>query len=62
MRLFACAGLWLAAVCLLRIGGALQLRAPHGIWAAPLVPAATAVELFAAAQVSKLIRWLCQHG
>jgi hypothetical protein len=60
-RLFMCASLWLAAVCAVRVGAALHLRAPHGIWAAPLVPAAVAVELFALAQVIKLVRWLCQH-
>jgi hypothetical protein len=60
-RLFLCAGLWLAAVCLVRIGAALHIPAPHGIWAAPLVPAAAAIELFGLAQVIKLVRWLCQH-
>ena len=61
VRLFLCASLWLAVVCLVRLGAVLHLQAPHGIWAAPLVPAAIAVELFAAAQVIKLVRWLCQH-
>jgi hypothetical protein len=61
VRLFICASLWLAAVCLVRVGAVLHLRAPHGIWAAPLVPAAVAVELFALAQAIKLVRWLCQH-
>ncbi len=60
-RLFMCASLWLATVCVVRVGAALHLRAPHGIWAAPLVPAAVAVELFALAQAIKLVRWLCQH-
>jgi hypothetical protein len=60
-RLFMCASLWLAAVCVVRVGAALHLRAPHGIWAAPLVPAAVAIELFALAQAIKLVRWLCQH-
>lgn len=59
IRLFGCASLWLAAVCLVRIGAVLHIPAPHGFWAAPLVPAAVAVELFALAQVIKLVRWLC---
>jgi len=61
VRLFVCAGLWLAAICVVRVGGALHLRAPHGIWALPLVPVGVAIELFAGAQVIKLVRWLCQH-
>jgi hypothetical protein len=61
VRLFGCMGLWLAAVCLVRIGAVLHIPAPHGFWAAPPVVAAAAVELFGLAQVIKLVRWLCQH-
>jgi hypothetical protein len=61
IRLFGCAGLWLAAVGLVRIGAVLHIPAPHGIWAAPIPLAAAAVELFGLAQVIKLVRWLCQH-
>jgi hypothetical protein len=60
-RLFVCCSLWLAVVCLVRIGGALHLPPLHGIWIALVVLAAAAVELFALAQVIKLVRWLCQH-
>jgi hypothetical protein len=63
-RLFACAAIWLAAVCLIRVGGALHIPAPHGAWAwagPALVTANVALELFALAQVIKLVRWLCQH-
>ncbi len=64
VRLFGCASLWLAAVCVVRLGAVLHIPAPHGAWAwvGPLlVLAAAAVELFALAQVIKLVRWLCQH-
>jgi len=63
-RLFLCAAIWLAAVCLIRIGGALHIPAPHGAWAVLAVLAVVAniaLELFALAQVIKLVRWLCQH-
>ena len=61
VRLFVCASLWLAAVCLIRIGAVLHIPPPHGIWIALAVLAAAAVELFALAQLIKLVRWLCQH-
>jgi hypothetical protein len=61
VRLFVCGSLWLAVVCLVRIGAVLHIPAPHGIWIALVVLAAAAVELFALAQVIKLVRWLCQH-
>jgi hypothetical protein len=61
IRVFVCASLWLAAVCLVRVGAVLHLPAPHGIWIGLLVLAAAAIELFALAQVIKLVRWLCQH-
>jgi hypothetical protein len=63
-RLFLCAAIWLAAVCLVRVGGALHIAAPHGAWAwagPAVVTASAALELFALAQVIKLVRWLCQH-
>jgi hypothetical protein len=61
-RLFISAGLWLAAVCLIRIGAVLHIPAPRGFWAvAPLLLASVANQLFALAQVIKLVRWLCQH-
>lgn len=61
-RLFISASLWLAAVCLIRIGAVLHIPAPHGFWAvAPLLLASVANQLFAMAQVIKLVRWLCQH-
>ncbi len=64
VRLFGCASLWLAAVCLVRLGAVLHIPAPHGawVWAGPLVVlAAAGLDLFALAQVIKLVRWLCQH-
>lgn len=61
VRLFVCASLWLAVVCLVRIGAGLRIPPPHGIWIALVVLAAAAVDLFALAQVIKLVRWLCQH-
>ena len=62
VRLFSCASLWLAAVCLVRLGAVLHIPAPHGTWAIALVVlAAAAVDLFALAQLIKLVRWLCQH-
>ena len=60
-RLFLCFGLWLAAVCLVRLGATLGIPAPHGIWTALVVLAAAVTDLFAAAQIIKLVRWLCQH-
>jgi hypothetical protein len=61
VRLCCCAGLWLAAVGLVRIGGALHIPAPHGLWPVPLLLAGLGLELFGLAQVIKLVRWLCQH-
>jgi hypothetical protein len=62
VRLFICAVLWLAAVCLVRIAGVPHVPALREVSAAPLFLAAVAAtELFAAAQVIKLVRWLCQH-
>jgi hypothetical protein len=64
VRLFGCASLWLAAVCLVRLGAVLHIPAPHGAWAwagALVVLAAACLDLFALAQVIKLVRWLCQH-
>jgi hypothetical protein len=61
MRLFVCASLWLAAVCLVRLGAVLHIPPPHGIWIALVVLAAATVELFALAQLIKVVRWLCQH-
>jgi hypothetical protein len=62
VRLFISASLWLAAVCLIRIGAVLHIPAPHGFWAvAPLVLAGAANDLFALAQMIKLVRWLSQH-
>jgi hypothetical protein len=61
LRLFVCASLWLAAVCLVRIGAVLHVPPLHGIWIVLVVLAGAAAELFALAQVIKLVRWLCQH-
>jgi hypothetical protein len=61
VRLFVCGSLWLAAVCLVRIGGALHIPAPHGLWPAPLLLLGIGLEVFGLAQVIKLVRWLCQH-
>jgi hypothetical protein len=61
VRLFSCASLWLAAVCLVRIGAVLHIPPLHGTWIALVLLAAAAVELFALAQLIKLVRWLCQH-
>ncbi len=61
-RLFMCASLWLAAVCLVRLGAVLHVPPLHGTWIALVVLAAAAVELFALAQAIKLVRWLCQHA
>lgn len=62
IRLFISVTCWLAVVCAVRIGAAAHLRAPHGsFWIALFLLASVANELFGAAQVIKLIRWLCQH-
>ncbi len=61
VRLFSCACLWLAAVCLVRIGAVLHIPPLHGIWIVLVVVAAATIELFALAQLIKLVRWLCQH-
>ncbi|HTT52593.1 MAG TPA: hypothetical protein VMH35_14430 [Streptosporangiaceae bacterium] len=61
VRLFGCLGLWLAAVCAVRLGAALSIRPPHGIWIALIVLVSATIDLFAAAQLIKLVRWLCQH-
>lgn len=61
VRLFICASLWLAAVCLVQIGAVLHIPPLHGVWIALVLPAAATVELFALAQLIKLVRWLCQH-
>ncbi len=60
VRLFLTASLWLAAVCVVRIGAVLKIPAPHGIWIAPIFLAGAAIDLFAMAQLIKLVRWLCQ--
>jgi hypothetical protein len=65
VRLVGSVGIWLTAICLVRIGAVLNIPAPHGIWTALLVLASAASDLFALAQVIKLVRWLCQvqpHG
>ena len=60
VRLFLSASLWLAAICVVRIGAVLKIPAPHGIWIAPIFLAGAAIDLFAMAQLIKLVRWLCQ--
>ena len=64
VRLFICGSIWLAAVCLVRLGAVLHIPAPRGtwVWVGPLfVLASAALDLFALAQFIELVRWLCQH-
>jgi hypothetical protein len=61
VRLFVCGSLWLAAVCVVRLGALLHIPPLPGTWIALVLLPAAALDLFALAQMIKLVRWLCQH-